>query len=303
MLSVFLIMSRRHPGISRLLGGMLLAAGMLNAFAAEPMHQGQTLEQWLVFLEAKPRDDAQAQQVFAEAIITMGSKVVPSLIDQLDPPLSTNQLHVASAIAACRILGPDAKSAIPALAKRLSQGLPTAAEAMYAIGPEAIPTLVKTLMEMPPSCPAQYLTVKVLGRFGAQARQGIPQLAQTLEKSEFHGVRSAAARSLGAIASELAAREPQAPEVIQAKAALVQALSTKSEWLQCDIAEALGRFKESAREAAPILSRLLHEKRRKGQLDAIYRNLEEALGTIDPQALYRGGGTSSLVSPLPSRQT
>lgn len=292
MLNVFNIRLYASHVIKQLLWLAMVIGWTDVSLAGEPVYNSQSLSAWLVSHESTPKDDSRGQQLFVDAISAMGTNALPGLITQLDPPISTNQLYILSAIEACRILGPAAQPAIPALAKRLAQGIPSAAEALHAIGPETIPALAETLISMPPTCPAQYRIAKVLGRYGTQARSAVPQLVQTMDKSEFNSVRSAAARALGTIAGELAATEPQSKEVLQAKAALLIALSTKAEWLQCDIAEALGKFKESASEAAPILSRLLHEKRQKGQVDAIYRNLEEALGTIDPKGLYRGGGTS-----------
>jgi hypothetical protein len=260
-------------------------AGM--ALAQEPVHEGKSLTEWLAQAES-----GSPTASFSNAVVAMGTNILPRLIDELDPPATTNRIYARGAVEACRILGTNAQPAAPALARRLAQGNAQAAVVMLATGPEAIPLLTETLVQMPPSCYIQYSAINALGACGARARLAVTNLALLMEEAKIPAVRNVSARALGAIGGDLLAANPRSKEGLYAKAALVKALPKAAELMQRGILEGLGKFKESASDIAPLLYQFLLEKQRRNGTEELIKRIEKTLDQIDPQKVYRTGTTS-----------
>jgi HEAT repeat protein len=193
----------------------------------------------------KYRGETAAEKWAAAAIlhefVDRSEKPVLALIEALhyERKSKTIQDFVRQfAAASLEELGPAAKEAIPALEQTLKseQDLGiciTAASALAAIGPEAVPVLVSALAVA--VYDKQWAILHGLGKLGPAARQAVPVLMKILQKEVLHDfleVRSEAAESLGKIG----------PGAGPAVPALIEALRDKDWVVRSHAAEALGEI-------------------------------------------------------------
>jgi HEAT repeat protein len=181
-----------------------------------------------------------------------GTVCVPALISAL----KRDEIEVADVAARCLgLLGPSAKSAVPALCVAMTGAFPvefyneydpqvSAAKAIRRIGPAAktaIPTLIAALKfrydqtrpfgdrNLGGEYNAAAAAAQVLGSFGADAKAAVPaliQAVQTREKDDANWpVRQAAALALGQIGPDARAAIPALRDMLKENAADTEALA------------------------------------------------------------------------------
>jgi HEAT repeat protein len=199
-----------------------------------------------------------------EALAMVGAEAVPVLTAAL-----TDEKARGSAVRALGQLGPTAKSAAPGLTALLSEKdnelVSDAALALAAIGPDAakaVPSLAGLLSKEDPGC--RYAAVLALGRIGPTAKSTVPALQKQISKEP-----------LLAIASVWAIKRIDPTNRALASAALpvlTKLVTAKDEILRVQAAGALGDLGPEARDAVPLLKKMLddpHEDVRKTAADAL----------------------------------
>jgi HEAT repeat protein len=134
-------------------GLSLLLLGCSCSLDMEPVYEGKPLSEWATQAESEaigggPSADARRA---AEAVRTIGpARSIPFLVRWIQPPMKQPMTR-GGAVECFRIFGPEAKAAIPELAKILSRQARTsddmsaqtsAAEALSYLGPNAVPALL-----------------------------------------------------------------------------------------------------------------------------------------------------------------
>lgn len=167
-------------------------------------------------------------------------------IQQLADPDPRSRLHAAEAIGA---FGSEARAAIPALIKALSDNGPqvavTARRALTRIGPKAVPALTAALEKE--NNDVRWWAAQALGEIGPSAAAAIPALIAALHD------RSEAVRDTGA---------PEALGKIGPAAipALLVALRDADAFVRAGAVRALGRMGPPAKTAVPRLLELLNDR-------------------------------------------
>jgi HEAT repeats/PBS lyase HEAT-like repeat len=254
-----------------LIGVLLVLAGAGLAWYAllprEPEYQGRTLRDWLGDVDSgQPEKRAAA----AAALRQMGPKAVPFLMEFLGArgafpfkvprmrwvrggntyavKLTPAPIAAKRAIIACSILGPEAKPAIPALARVLKNGDYThdAATALGKMGPDALPALTNAFTSG--DAEARKEAVTIFQRVPYDAQPAIPALLFCLKDSDA-GVRIQATQSLASIGKQ--------PRVVVP--ALMQALADTNSSIRFFAINALRRFGENAKPAMPRLVAALQD--------------------------------------------
>jgi hypothetical protein len=280
--------------IALVLGGVLAALVLGAILFQEPSWQGRTASAWM------KEFDGNSAQAF-EAMRQMGSKALPIVTKALrvkDPPwkltlvgllkkqsvfrfrFTPDAVQRDRAVQACAALGSLARPAIPALGEALGHGSGRAVQVLEKLGPEAIPALATGLTNAP-GCGTPYATANALGRMGAQARSAVTNLAWEFEHHSVAAPRGASARALATICQELIEKQhqPDCPEVVLAKSALIRGLSDPNPWIRRSAVESLVAFGSNATEATRTL-RLLSEDPQ----EEVRRAALKALAAIDPPA-------------------
>jgi hypothetical protein len=119
--------------------------------------------------------DRQLAAEAANALVSMGSAAVPSLVQALEDP--EPGVRALACYGLSRI-GRSAAEAAPALVRRLNdrelQIASQAANALLQIGPPATPALVRALSDPDPI--TRYHAARTLGSMGHSARSAVPEL-------------------------------------------------------------------------------------------------------------------------------
>jgi HEAT repeat protein len=205
--------------------GLLGGVAVMRRAKAEPRYNGQSLKVWAMQLYA-PGPEVRNQAT--ATIRALGTNGVPGLIELLESrdPFWRKQLwraglnlppklrpgllrhssvpeqeavHQAAAMA-LRIIGPQAKSAIPALARALRRRESAArwevAFALASTGADSVPALCEALSDRDPEVRAA--AAAGLAMLGAEAQPAIPALFQRLQDENIQ-VRLRAENALAAI--------------------------------------------------------------------------------------------------------
>jgi hypothetical protein len=111
-------------------------------FSFEPKYEGHTFTYWMEHWNPyEPTSNNEANA----ALRTMGPEAVPYLVDWIKQPPSYSRPQ--RALAVFKILGPDAKTAVPDLVKAIGQNNSYPERALVCIGGDAIPALTNRLIE------------------------------------------------------------------------------------------------------------------------------------------------------------
>lgn len=283
---------------------LLLAAFMagLSAYLLrqrEPVYQGRPLSKWLEELEYSRLQDGRGSS--AEALRHMGTNAMPTLVKMLrarDSELKLQLIRLArkqglvrvgpfrfhptpglvrcrTAIAACELLGPSARSAIPELVALLRETEPqtgyAAARALGAIGAEAIPALVSELANE--NKETRLRAVMAMGAFPKGSTVLVPPLLRSLHDPGAD-VRNMATAALGRFGLEAAVVVP----------ALAECLADPSSYVRMNAAQGLGGFGRLANSAVPALLQALEDENKEVcALAAI------ALKKVDGEAARKAG--------------
>lgn len=246
-----------------------------------------------------------SEKAYAAGVLsTMGASAVPALTKAL----TDENEHIRDISAtSLRVIGPDAKDAIPALIKLLGDNstFRTAQGALGSIGKAAIPDLIALFPEPKEDSETKEakdirwrIRRRAISVFGAIGGVAVPDLIEVL-KSERSGLsQDFAAEALGDIGP---AAKDAVPALIQhitesnrykkkSKENLGQYQWTLKSFLdtlrETDIAwgaRALGKIGPDAKDAAPKLHSLLEEVKDQ-EFNANKQTLIEALGGIGPAA-------------------
>lgn len=243
----------------------------MHANATEPKYKGQPLSYWLadvqVFSSAWPTP---LKPEAKTAVAQIGTNAIPFLLDRMGS--SSSMFDDSGAIQAFAILGPAARSAIPALARMATNqpaGLLQSQEydqshvtlfgqsalmALGGIGPDALPALLTILTNA--IAPGTRLgAIQAIAGMGTNAAAAVPTVLRYVEdKNDM--VASQAVNALGAIG-------PGDPAAL---AALEKTALGPRQPLQSNALEALRNFGD---QATPALIRALGETNRGSGYPAI----------------------------------
>jgi HEAT repeat protein len=190
---------------------------------------------WVAVLRS---DDLKARSEAFGALMLFGPAVrgaIPALIDALDDPRQDVQIKAAEAL---RYIGPDAAAAAPALVRKLRIRGPeigialNARDALVAIGPAALPTLIQCLEG--DNKDARGWAMIILAGFGPAAKDAVPALAKLVD---FHDADQAriAIGTLGRIG-------PDASAAIPALSAAYESLKPDDEDRKLELLDALPKI-------------------------------------------------------------
>ena len=169
------------------LAGLLLAVGAPASVADEAATKigGKSAEEWVSALSS---DESRTRAEAALALRLLGPSArstVPALIEALDHPKADVQIKAAEALGE---IGPDALPAAPALVRMLGvreSGVGNrhwATEALAAIGPSALPHLVKCVEGNKRE--ARVRAEGILARFGPAAKGAAVALARRVNRRD-----------------------------------------------------------------------------------------------------------------------
>jgi HEAT repeat protein len=189
------------------------------------------------------------------AVRAIGPAAVPYLLKWIQPPC-VDSILPGGAVESFKVLGPQAKSAIPRLARILNQprgslddhsARSMAAEALSHLGPEAIPEMLAAATNLQGQDIRREI-IRNLGNFGSNGVSAISALtAWTHDRDQW--VRLGAINALGEIAEQ--------PEVVIP--VLLAALKDPDALVRRDAAEALGNFGKDAQQEFPALLHALDD--------------------------------------------
>jgi HEAT repeat protein len=247
--------------------GLLIIAWIVAAIsgAREPEYDGKKLTQWLEELRRPSSPSPLARTNAMIAIRQMGTNAVPYMVTMLrakDSRLKAKCVDLLSrlrwvniqfrddylrredALRGLGVLGPDARAAIPDVAKLLDdrRHAQMAAYTLHQIGTEAAPVLVQALNST--NTWARSQAAGFLGASGDAA--SVPSLIAALKDSDFI-TKSRAAHALS--------RFPEQAEVIVP--ALIGCLDDPYDTFRMNAARALGSFGEKAKPAFPNLMKMV----------------------------------------------
>jgi HEAT repeat protein len=160
----------------------------------------------------------------------------------------------ASSLTAADIFSSPTEKDVPALVLSLrdSNVQLGASRALASLKSKAVPALVKALGSE--SSEVRIWAAYTLGQIGHHAAAAVPRLAETISKGTDPHERSAAARSLGQIATAKTAAKPVAVR------ALVHGLSDSNGRVRARSAASLGQLGPEAREATSALIKLFSDE-------------------------------------------
>lgn len=196
---------------------------------------GKSAKDWVAALRS---DDPKARWEAFGALMLFGpaaSGEVPALIDALDDPRTDVQTKACEAL---RDLGPGAMAAAPALTRKLASRGPdiliakAAEEALVAIGPAALPSVIRCLEG--DDTEARHCAMLVLARFGPAARDAVPALARLVNLPDGEEARAAIA--------VLAKIGPGASAAIPALSAAYESLELDDDDRKYELLNALPRI-------------------------------------------------------------
>src|SRR6266481_5351772 len=142
-----------------------------------------------------------------EAVRAVGPSAIPFLLRWIQPPWSDSDLP-GGAVESFKVLGQEAKSAIPELTRILNDRHAStdrhsvtiyAAEALSFLGPEAVPAMLTAATNLQ-GRHIQWELIQDLGHFGTNGVAAIPALIMWSRDSD-EWVRLGAINALGEISS------------------------------------------------------------------------------------------------------
>jgi HEAT repeat protein len=254
------------------IAGLVLAVVVVIAYAVgaisgarEPEYQGKKLTKWLDELRQPPSASPAGRTNAMIAIRHMGTNAVPYLVTMLhakDSRLKTKWMDLLSrqrwvdfhfrydfqrrddALRGLGVLGPDARAAIPEIAKLMDDRLMAqmAAYTLHQIGTDAAPALNQALKST-----NTWSRSQAAGFLGASHDEAsVPGLIAALKDSDFI-TKSKAARALS--------RFPEQADVIVP--ALIGCLDDADDTFRMNAARALAAFGEKAKPAFPSLMKMV----------------------------------------------
>ena len=254
------------------IAGLVLAAALVIAIISgalsgtrEPEYEGRKLTQWLEELRHPSPPSLLARTNAMIAIRHIGTNAVPYLVTTLhakDSRFKTKCMELLSrqrwvnfhfrddllrrddALRGLAVLGPDARAAIPEIAKLLDDRnlAQMAAYTLHQIGADAVPLLTQALKST-----NKWARSEAAGFLGASGDEAsVSSLIAALKDSDFI-TKSKAARSLS--------RFPQQADVIVP--ALIGCLNDPDDTFRMNAARALGAFGEKAKPAFPSLMKMV----------------------------------------------
>lgn len=239
-----------------ILAGLVLCPQIVEAKDKKnPMYQGKSVSEWVGLLIFSKID---GKKKAMNAIKAIGEPAVPILIKNLNK--RDGFYWVAAALGE---LGEKSLAAVPKLIPRLNdkyeRNAHKAYEVIRQIGPKGVPFLVKALKKER-KFKAKMTLVKLLGTFGAGAKDAVPNIASLLRNKD-PNMRKAASLALGNMG-------PTA-----AKAA-AKALSNKKSYVRLAAASSLSRMGASAKDVLPLLEARLKKEKKKDVKAAIQNAIQ-----------------------------
>jgi hypothetical protein len=238
----------------------IAAAAAFALFVAEPARVDSAVEGLLVQMDRMMFFDPHlAQQLITE----IGTPAVPTLVKHLDEGM---------VIEVVRALGPQAKSAVPALIERLGTGNVDVAAALAAIGTsdaiaKAKPVLINALEDV--SSPLAKPAVETLGGLGTHAKEAIPAVRRALKATD-PDTRMFAAIALVEMGDMTTG--------VQALGELIRVNAVENEFAAFEELRMLGAKAKAAREALLDVARTPDAKRAEERVEAV-----STLLAVDPK--------------------
>jgi len=290
-----------------LAGGMFAVAAVITATSPrEPCYHGRALSAWVESYAqevADKRDEETDLSLGAvtpseDAIRHIGTNALPYLLewiayespqwsrglDKLPPWLQDNWIsrsiglkatRASAALYAFAALGPEAKPAIPELARRMMEydGGYSAGLALALIGGEALPALLIVQTNQNPDLRGS--AVHFISQMGSNALPAVPVLTHCLQDPAF-GVAAGAAVALGELHLDPVLVVP----------ALAASLQHSNSTVRRYAADALGHFGHEALPAVPGLLQACNdpdERVRWMATNALLKTAPEALTNAAPK--------------------
>jgi HEAT repeat protein len=216
----------------------------------EPVYDGKPLSEWAVMTQDQSIDgtpSAEAQKAM-DAVRAIGpERSIPFLVKWLQPPIQDSRTP-GGAAQCFRIFGPEAKAAIPDLAKILNRPSKTiyddsaksyAAKSLSYLGPDAVPVLLGVATNLVEK-DLQAEMIGDMANFGTNGAAAKPAILKwSTDSNEW--VRLSALNTYVAMEDD--------------KAALVRflsgALKDPNDLVRRDAADALGEIAKGSTNAAP----------------------------------------------------
>jgi len=196
---------------------------------------GKSASDWVAALKSDDSNVCSEAFVAIELFGPAARGAVPALIDALDDPRQNVQFGAAEAL---REIGPNAVAAAPALVRKLGiresgMGIAfRASEALVAIGPAALPSLIRCLEG--DDRDARLQAMVILAGFGPASKDAVPALAKLVNIQDYDQA-SIAIGTLGRIG-------PGASAAILALNAAYESLKPDDEDLKYHFLEALPKI-------------------------------------------------------------
>ncbi len=246
--------------ISRWFGfiGLLLLFGCSRSPDEGPAYEGKPLSEWAVSTQDEGIEGGPSSQALksAEAVRAIGpAKAIPFLVRWIQPPWESSVIP-GGVVECFRIFGPDAKAAIPELAKILSRpaknmndesGQLSVAEALSYLGPDAVPVLLSAATNFH-GRHIQWQIIDRMANFGTNGAEAKPAILKWSRDPD-GWVR------LGALHAYVAI-EANKSETI---GFLLTALKDSSGLVRRDAAESLGWVARGQKSALPALLKALED--------------------------------------------
>jgi HEAT repeat protein len=240
--------------------------GSVSGGPRDPVYEGKDLRQWLAETNRSSKRWELTREA-AEAVKAIGTNAVPLLLSDFE----SDWPKWYQAVSALALLGSNASSALPTLARYIDDPKrgPNAAYVMDKTGEAGLPYLLEALSST--NANVVSYTIHHLSERGKAAEPAIPRIIQLVDHPD-KGVR------IWAIA--FMRNFPFAAD--SCVPALRRALSDSVPDVRRGAAFALGRFSSAGKPAVPELLRLLEDP------DPYCALLgSNALARIDPSALPR----------------
>jgi HEAT repeat protein len=247
-----------------------------NALRGEPIYNGRPLHEWAEETQDQNIDFSPSPNALqaAAALRAVGSDAIPWLVKWIKPPYMDSTLP-GGAVESLKILGPQAKPAIPELAKILNQkqmkmedytAWSSAAEALSYLGSDSIPIMLEAATNLQ----GQHIQWELIKDFGNMETNGASAILALIgwTKDKDSWVRGGAIEALGEIGLE--------PEKVIP--VLRKALNDPDDLVRRDAGSALGEFGKKAKDALPDLIKALDDPDYQVQTGAI-----EGLGLLGEQ--------------------
>ena len=240
-----------------------------NEFRGEPVYNGKPLHEWAIETQDQNPDFSPSPTAIeaTKAVRAIGLAAIPWLIKWTKPPI-VNSMLPGGAEESLEILGAQAKSAIPELAKILNQrddyeSWHSAAKTLSHLGPETIPILLNAATNLHGEHD-QWELVQDFGNYGTNGVSAIPALIGWTKDTN-SWVRAGAVDALGEIGME--------PEKVIP--VLRNALDDPDWMVRRDAGDAIGEFGKAAKDVLPDLIKATDDPDPQAQTGAI-----NALGRI-----------------------